>query len=249
VNRIGDVATWKDGPRYAPLTRPIAFEEPTSAVSLEPDQAPAVYPQPPVDPPQNFADQGTPVPLGSVMPAPASLRDPRTPFSTVSSVLTEEVAPGTARAPSQPYNVVSSAPVVTSVWAAPDPGQAPAAPVVRRVAAADCWAAAYPPFVITLGVAGIVGTVQSFLAVALLVASPFIFVPRVRFRVKQLRNINFGVIAALAVGWVITLILDSSMYNMDLDLTMWVLIGCWGLALADIFLQWLGLRNGETPTH
>jgi len=234
------------------LARPIAFAEPATAVSLAPAapaEPPAAAEKPPPRAPEDFTPQGSPVPLESVVPTPGSVRDPNLPFSTATLLLSEETGPSTGeRPPTQPYHVISSLPVVTSSWAPPAPTQAPV-PAVRRVTPGDCWAAAYPPFVITLAVAGIVGVVQSFLAVALLVASPFIFVPRVRFRAAQLRNVNIAILAILAIGWVVTLVLDSSMYNMDLDLTAWVLIGCWALALADLFLQWLGLRNGETPNH
>ena len=231
------------------MARPIAFAEPPTAVDLVPAEPQVTPEEPPVETPEDFIPQGSPVPLESVVPTPADVRDPSTPFSTATLLLSEETGTSTgARTPTQPYHVISSLPVLTSSWAPPAPTQTPVQ-TVRRVAPGDCWAAAYPPFVITLAVAGIVGTVQSFLAVALLVASPFIFVPRVRFRVKQLRSVNFAILAILAIGWVVTLVLDSSMYNLDLDLTVWVLIGCWALALVDIFLQWLGLRNGETPNQ
>jgi len=144
--------------------------------------------------------------------------------------------------------VTSVVPVLGSSWAPPAPTQAPVQPV-RRVATKDCWAAAYPPFVITLAVCGIVATVQTYLPVALLAAAPFLFVPRVRFRVAHLRYVNFGILGVLALLWVISLVVNSSMYNTDLNLSVWVMIGCWGLGLADLFLQWLGLRNGERPNH
>ena len=242
------MATWKDGPRYAPLARPIAFAEPTTTVSLAAPPPPAAEAEPPVEVPQDFAVQGSPVPLDRIVPAPANERDPRTPFSTATLILSETGSSTGVRPPTEPYHVTSSLPAVTSTWAAPAPTQTPA-PVVRPVKPADCWAAAYPPFVITLIVAGIVGTVQAFLAVALLVAAPFIFVPRVRFRVTQLRNVNFIILAVLIIGYIITWVMDSSMYNMDLDMSAWILVGCWALALVDVFLQWLGLRNGETPNH
>lgn len=245
------MATWKDGPGYAPLERPIAFAEPQSAVSLAPSEAAAPAKEFPADMPEEFAPQGSQIPLKSVVPTAASTRDPSTPFSTATLLMADEGPSTGERVPTQPYHVTSVIPAATSTWGPPAPSQAvpPPAQGVRRVAPADCWAAAYPPFVITLAVAGIVGIVQSFLAVALLVASPFIFVPRVRFRVKQLRNVNFVILAILAIGWVVTLVLDSSMYNMDLDLSVWVLVACWALALVDVLLQWLGLRNGETPNH
>ena len=248
------MATWKDGPRYAPLERPIAFAEPAATVDLAPAQVqapaspPAAMTEPPVEIPTDFTPQGSPMPLDRIVPAPGSVRDPSTPFSTATLILSEQGPSTGERAPTQPYHVVSAIPVETKSWTPPAPAQVPAQ-TVRPVSLSDCWAAAYPPFVITLVVAGIVGMVQAFLAVALLVASPFIFVPRVRFRVAQLRNVNFVIIGILAIGWVVTLVLDSSMYNMDLDLSVWILIGCWGLALVDIFLQWLGLRNGESPNH
>lgn len=244
------MATWKDGPRYAPLTRPIGFAEPSQAVSLAPDELPPQPPDPGPVPPAGFVPQGPAVPLDAVAPAPASVRDPATPFPTISSLLTDQGSSDAAqsRAPKDPFHVASSAPVLASSWAPPAETQVPVQPV-RKVAASDCWAAAYPPFIVTLAVAGIVGSVQPVLAVLLLAVSPFVFVPRVRFRVPQLRKANLGVIAVLAALWVVSLILDSSTHNIDLHIPMWVLIGCWVLAVVDVVLQWLALRNGETPNH
>ena len=230
------------------MARPIAFAEPAEAVSLAPPPPPTAEAEPPAQIPQDFTVQGSPVPLDRVVPAPANQRDPSTPFATATLILSETGSGTGERTPTEPYHVASSLPAVTPTWGAPAPSQPPA-PGVRPVKPADCWAAAYPPFVITLIVAGIVGTVQAFLAVALLVASPFIFVPRVRFRVAQLRNVNFIILGVLIIGYIVTWVMDSSMYNVDLDLSAWILVGCWALALVDVFLQWLGLRNGETPNH
>jgi len=111
----------------------------------------------------------------------------------------------------------------------------------------DCLTAAYPPFLIAMAVVGVVGTMESLFSVALLAATPFFFIPRVRFRVSQLKAISFGVLALVALVWIISAILGSSTYNVDIGMAWWMLLACWGLAIADILLQWLGLRNGEQP--
>jgi hypothetical protein len=106
------MATWEDGPEYAPRERPSSFAEPTVA-PLEPvpaaaqpaANAPATRPQ--------FGQPAAPVaPLAELVPAPADVRDPHRPFDVAASALTSDSAWGSLH------------------WSAPHPvGSGPAVPV------------------------------------------------------------------------------------------------------------------------
>ncbi|MFT3970895.1 MAG: hypothetical protein QM695_11630 [Micropruina sp.] len=91
------MANWTDGPEYAPLDRPAAFQGP----SAEPLEVPPAVPNPaagaPVELPSWQPPQAAVPPLAALAPA-ASLpaRDPRTEFSAVSSLVTGTSAWGSA---------------------------------------------------------------------------------------------------------------------------------------------------------
>ncbi len=88
------MATWEDGPEYAPVERPAEFAEPTASplsiaapvpqmAALAPKDRPA-FDQPPV-----------PVaPLATLIPPPAEQRDPQLPFDVAASTMTTDSAWG-----------------------------------------------------------------------------------------------------------------------------------------------------------
>lgn len=91
------MANWTDGPEYAPLDRPAAFQTPPAA-ALE---VPPVVPNPaagaPIEPPAWQPPQAAVAPLEALVPAAAlPARDPRTEFSTVTSLVTGGSAWGSA---------------------------------------------------------------------------------------------------------------------------------------------------------
>jgi len=260
------MATWRDGPRYAPLERPAGFAEPSEAVSLAPATplaAPAAVM--PDNPPADFHQDAT-VALADIVPVPADLRDPHQPFDTVSSIMTAGTtasdaatgvtgtvslaSPGTKtqRTPYQPFAVATTTSLANPAWAPPADNQVPSR-VIRPVAAGDCWAAAYPPLVICLVVAGFIGLAEAVLPYIMLVATPWLFIPRVRFRVKHVKTTAWIIVGVIAVLWLISHFVGNSMYNLDLRMGWWVAIGCWVLAGLDLVWQWAGLRNGEAPNR
>ena len=95
------MANWTDGPEYAPLDRPAAFQTPAA----EPLEVPVAAPNPaagaPTVQPAWRAPEAASVPLEALVPA-ATLppRDPRTEFSTISSVVTSGSAWGSAHSTS-----------------------------------------------------------------------------------------------------------------------------------------------------
>jgi hypothetical protein len=82
------MATWEDGPEYAPLNRPDAFTEPsTPPLSFAPPQEQLAALAPKERP--AFADPPEPVePLANLIPPVEPPRDPAIPFEVVSTALT-----------------------------------------------------------------------------------------------------------------------------------------------------------------
>lgn len=85
------MATWEDGPEYAPLERPDAFDAPSMSTAdlTPPPPAPAEAPAPLARP--AFADPSQPgPPLADLVPAPPAQRDPNEPFDVVASLATAD---------------------------------------------------------------------------------------------------------------------------------------------------------------
>ena len=126
------MATWEDGPEYAPYERPDEFADPSAAtVGLE---APPAVPPPPPAPLERpvFDDPGQPVPpLATLVPPPPAERDPHQPFDVASSLVTAESSawasthwaapPSSGPAPTVPGQ---PAPTVPGRPATPASGQA-----------------------------------------------------------------------------------------------------------------------------
>ena len=126
------MANWTDGPEYAPLDRPSAFETPVA----EPLEVPPVVPNPaagaPVVQPEWQPPQAAVIPLNQLVPEDrVEPRDPRAEFTTVSALATAGSAWGSAHSasgtpqqggwtPDQPLS--TSAPVVGSTAPRTAPG-------------------------------------------------------------------------------------------------------------------------------
>jgi hypothetical protein len=186
------------------------------------------------------------------------VRNPEAPFTTHSAIMTSSdadlislSAPPVAedRSPLEPFTIASS-PTSPTTWAPPSDSARPEQ-VRHEVALSDVVNAAYPPFLLTLGVVGVVATMETLIPMVTLGVAPFFLIPRVRFRVEQLKKVAYVILAILAGLWITSFIVNLSIYNVDIGMNWWVFIACWGLALADLILQYLGLRNGESPniTH
>ena len=138
------MATWQDGPEYAPLERPDQFAVPEVA-PLEVAAAPAAAPPAPVERPA-FDGPSSPVaPLEALVPLPADRRDPERPFEVAASNLTTPGAWAGVHG-SAPHEVAPApgtvAPWPVQGWTYDDPGGPPgAAPRAPGVPAAQ----ALPP--------------------------------------------------------------------------------------------------------
>jgi hypothetical protein len=114
------MATWEDGPEYAPYERPDEFQVPPVEPLLFAPPAPALPAAPPERP--VFAEPQAPLAaLATLVPTVEDERDPQVPFAVVTDSLTTDSGWGAVRwsAPSTP--------VAASPWPPPpDPGQFPA---------------------------------------------------------------------------------------------------------------------------
>lgn len=138
------MANWTDGPEYAPLVRPTAFETPIAEPLEVPPPVPNLAAGAPVLQPQWQPPQVAVVPLRDLVPAvgPAP-RDPHAAFATISATMTGASAWGSAHSatgvlprdgwtPDQPLlttaglNTASASPTGTAVAQPPGAGPAPA---------------------------------------------------------------------------------------------------------------------------
>ncbi len=100
--KLAVMATWEDGPEYAPAVRPDHFTEATAApLSVATPSAPASPPAPAERP--RFDDPDVPVAaLDTLVPPLEQRRDPAVPFDVASSTLTEATSAWSAAHWSRP---------------------------------------------------------------------------------------------------------------------------------------------------
>lgn len=105
------MATWEDGPEYAPHQRPQSFSEP----SVDPLEAPPPPPPAagaPVDRPRFEQPERPVAPLVTLVPTPIDVRDPQQPFDVAAATMTGDSAWGSVHwNASQPFPVATSAPL------------------------------------------------------------------------------------------------------------------------------------------
>jgi hypothetical protein len=151
------MATWQDGPEYAPLERPQDFERPVVPdldVAPETPQLAALAPK---DRP-GFADPSAPVaPLAALVPAVKDPRDPTQAFDVVSAAVTSDSAWGSAHwnppsgptasvSPGLPALPVSTTDPAAGPWGPPagTPWPAPQQPLVPHQPAGAPAAGGFP---------------------------------------------------------------------------------------------------------
>lgn len=124
------MATWEDGPEYAPLTRPREFAPaPNSELETAPTQMQPAW-SAPSHRPRDYQQQNLP-PLSTLIPSPGPQRDASQPFDVAASNMTGMGALGGSAAP----------------FSSAGPVGAAAAPVVEHQSMATAWNGAHwsPP--------------------------------------------------------------------------------------------------------
>ena len=133
------MATWEDGPEYAPLERPAEFTSPAAAPLDEASPVVVGATPAPIARPQFSDPPGHVAPLSTLVPVVEDPRDPQLPFAVATTNLTSGSAWGSAHgglpspAPLQPAPAQPALPATAYSLASP----APAVP-------ADSWPAAAP---------------------------------------------------------------------------------------------------------
>lgn len=212
-------------------------------MSLAATPAPASVTPGPISPPDGF--QAIPgVPLAQIVVTSGQPRDPTQPYAVVGSTLTamEAVTAG-QRDPTQPYAVVvtTTANQPLADWANP-PAEAPR-PVTYPASVRDMLTAAYPALLIVL----VLGAVVSYFALLVLVAATFLLVPRVAFRVNQLRVVFYCLLGLTAAVWIVFALVNRGIYNYSFSVSSLAQILCVVGIVIDLGLQWYALRHGDKP--
>ena len=98
------MASWQDGPEYAPLVRPAAFVMPDAEpLQVDPVPAPPAVPVPDAEPRFAAPEQEQPA-LAPLAPSAAPGRNPNLPFISQVTPLTSTES----RLPTQPFGVVGA---------------------------------------------------------------------------------------------------------------------------------------------
>jgi hypothetical protein len=257
------VATWEDGPEYAPVDWPTGFVAPAIPPLSEalPSQDPSAGA--PVEPPARYDAPHDPVPpLAALVPAAGPTRDPNEPFQVASAVVTDGSAWGSVHSVQA---IAAPAPITT--WT-PDQAVAPAYPppapmqgfpapgtpqwfgppaayetnqlqvplTAGNVAEGMGWG-----LIITL----ILGGIVSFLSPVLLVIA-FFLVSQARFR-RQIVKIGFFlamlIVALAGAGGIVGS--DDAWTPMCTA----SVIACWLLLVYGLVVQVVAIRGGDRPEH
>ncbi|MGC3994361.1 MAG: hypothetical protein QM779_09685 [Propionicimonas sp.] len=262
------MATWLDGPEYAPGERPAAFVVPPVApLAVAEPSAPPV--EPPDGEPSFTAPSDAQPELAALVPAGAPGRNPKTPFDVSSAALTAgtwaaptgqavrpPTEPFTAPGPSltgylpvqpavQPHAQVNPAPFPapnTPQWFAPPPdSRVPAAP--PPVTIAQIWQAVTAGVLVPL----LIGMFFTWLSILMLAVS-FALSARIPYRRDAVRRSYMVAMAVLGMVGVVSILANG----FDADLLFEALSG--GAQVACIILPFVvglivasALRAGERP--
>ncbi len=259
------MATWEDGPEYAPVDWPSAFVAPNagplSTAAAELDASAGA----PAAPPERYEQPKNPVPaLADLVPAPAAVRDPAEPFHVASAVMTASSAWGSAHSTQAIAAPVSSPAwtpeqAVTSPYPPPQPLQgfpAPGTPEWFGPAAAPYEA---NPIRVPLTVGTVaegvswgvlitllLGGVLSYLSPVLLLIA-FFLSSQVRYRRGVMK-------VAIIVAMAIVVVSGAGAMAGGADGTLaWESMAtasvwsCWLLIVFGALLSVLAIRRGEHP--
>lgn len=211
------MASWQDGPEYAPLARPAAFVMP-DVEPLQVDPAPAVMAAAiPQDEPRFAAPEQEQPALAALAPSAAPGRNPKQPFVAQSTPLTSSEP----RVPTQPFGVVGAplsgylAPPApqAAVQVNPPPFPAPgtpgwfappgaSAPIERRrVGVREVLAALTPGVAITVAIGMVFGWAAPFtLIVAFVLSSRIGYRREAVHRTWQLTGFGLLAIAMISIA-------------------------------------------------
>ncbi len=242
------MATWEDGPEYAPVTRPDHFAE-AAAAPLASVDAPEPAPPAPIDRPGFDQPAGPVVDLETLVPPLADPRDPAVPFDVVSSTLTEATSAWSAAhwsqttGPAHPTTppALPDPRATTAPWPpleqypAPIPAAAGPAPSAFPAPGTTQWFAPPPPLPappapVSVGAAAVAQALTPGLIICLAVGGI----------VWLLAPIAFGIAFALTARMQAGRSLTRALFGAAVGLLTFILL--FGILLGDgVFGDWWGL--------
>jgi hypothetical protein len=256
------MASWTDGPEYAPSVRPAAFVAPVAEALASPPPPTGPTEAPPNSEPTFVPPQDPAPDLRELVPSSAPGRNPNLPFESMTTPITA-VEPVVERQPDQPFNAPGPTltgylpvqPVVqpntqinpmpfpapgTTQWFAPPPGQ----PVIAAPSSVDLgqiWRATTNWVMVPLLAAMFIPPISP---VALLVA--WLSTVQIRYRRTAVRRAYL--IAIILIGGIslVTTLTDQSVSIWD-PLTITSTVAAWVLAFLTPGIVGIALRNNEPP--
>jgi len=259
------MASWQDGPEYAPLEWPDAFTDPQlpplDVAAPPPDRGLDAPPEPPAfaPPPQPAAD------LAGFVPPTGPSRDPHEPFAVVTSTLTSfatrdaswkptdplgpEVAPARIEMPRTSFvtplaqiNPPSFPAPGTPQWFVP-PG-VPQAPAPARVSMRDIVRGVTPPVLILCLLGGLINPLSLLLLVLGLVTTA-----RIGYRRRAVAATVGTASGVLVLAALFELLTGAGLGDLYDALSGLAQFTCWGVLLALIIIVFYALSHGERPQH
>lgn len=273
---MGAMATWRDGPEYAPAVRPDAFVEPVAEPLEVPPPEHHLSAGAPIQQPVFAAPEQATPDLALLTPAVVSTRDPQLPFEVVTAALTSPTAWGAAHTapadataspawtPQQPF--AGSSPVTGSIPApAPVHPRSDASPAPFPQPGTPNWYAPpqaeqryQPPPQVSLGqvvraitpavlITLVLGALVNGLSVVMLGLS-FALAIRIPYRRRQVLAIYLGASGIVGLAAIANLITEG----FYLDWAWEVASGaaqatCWLLPFALGLVVAIALGKGEHP--
>jgi len=270
------MASWQDGPEYAPQERPAAFVVPPAPPLIDPTPAPGAPTAPPDGEPSFSPPAAAQPDLAALVPSAAPGRNPNLPFEVLTATLTNAGSWGSGpasagqpelaqRLPTQPFNapgpplhaylpvqptLTPNAPVNPAPFPSPGTPQWFAPPPDSRVPVA--------PAAVTIGqiwtatTAGvmvplIIGALFNWFSILMLALS-FALSARIAYRHDAVRRSYIG--ALIIVGVVGIMSMLSVGYSSDLlfqSLSDGSQLACFVLVFVIGLIVGAALRAGERP--
>jgi hypothetical protein len=270
------VATWEDGPEYAPIERPSDFQNPDAP----PLKIAAPYPQMAAWAPKSrpvFDSPEKPVAsLSALLPAREEPRDPEQPFDVVSTTMTSDSAWGAvhwASPTSQPAGPPAAGgftpppgapyprpeqPLVVQTDNSPTPGSFPAhgtpswwgpGPPVRQPQSPNPVTARAVLDAATPGLC-----ICLLIGGLVYVLSPIVLwigvalLARVKVAKDEVRRAyKFGIVALAVIGFLGTFVVDTGLGDWWGFVATWGLVICWGLLVSTLVLVYRRLKSNSAP--
>ncbi|MGC3953351.1 MAG: hypothetical protein QM804_03690 [Propionicimonas sp.] len=271
------MATWRDGPEYAPTVRPDAFVEPVAEPLPVPPAEPHLSAFAPTEPPAfTPPEQATPD-LTTLIPAAGPSRDPQQAFEVVTAAVTSTTAWGAAHhvpagavgtvpdwSPEQPF--AGLAPVTGSI---PAPVPTQPRPAVNQppfpepgtpawFAPPDASQRYQAPPQVSLGqvvraitpavlITLVIGGLLNSLSLVMLGLS-FALATRIVHRPRQIRTVYLVALGIVGLSAVVNLLTEGFYFDWAWEVASgWAQALCWLLPFALGLIVAMALGKGEKP--